>query len=86
MREPSLDQLQQRELALTIPCRYCGADKGAPCVTKGRDGLMHELQNFPAHHARINRAERLQRMQDAEKADVASLIDGYNSMRTTRPL
>jgi hypothetical protein len=86
MRNPSLDQLAQRDLALTIPCRGCKAAIGQPCRVRGRDGEWHELQNFPAHHARINRAERLQRMQDAEKPDVTPLIEGYAAMRPTRPL
>ena len=81
MRNPSFDQLAQRDLALTIPCRYCGAATGAGCVTKGRDGQLHPLENFPAHHARINRAERLQRMQDAEKPDTASIARKLGEMR-----
>lgn len=43
-----------REDALTVPCRYCRAAVGQPCVT--RDG--RELQAFPAHAVRISDAAK----------------------------
>lgn len=64
MREPSFDQLQDQELALTVGCRYCGAGEGETCVTVGRDGRKHPLANFPAHLNRIERAKRLIRLND----------------------
>lgn len=79
----SFEWLQQRDLALTIPCRGCKAAKGQPCRVKGRDGIWHELEHFPAHHARLNRAERLQRMADAPKPDVSKIVEGFSHMRET---
>lgn len=39
--------------ALTVPCRYCGAQPTQPCV---RDG--HPLRAFPAHQGRIKDATK----------------------------
>ncbi|OZC80575.1 hypothetical protein CH274_15505 [Rhodococcus sp. 06-418-5] len=83
MEQRSFEWLEQRDLALTIPCRGCKAPIGQPCRVRGRDGEWHELEHFPAHHARLNRAERLQRMQDAPKPDVTCIVDGYGVMRST---
>lgn len=83
MDQPSFEWLQQRDLALTIPCRGCKAPIGQLCRVKGRDGEWHDLEHFPAHHTRLNRAERLKRMQDAPKPDVTTIVDGYGVMRST---
>ncbi|WP_032376788.1 zinc finger domain-containing protein [Rhodococcoides fascians] len=91
MEQPGFDWLQQRDLALTIPCRYCKAAKGSPCVNKGRDGQMHEMVNLPAHFCRLNRAERLQRMAEADAEAQAhwegraseTITDGFDGMRST---
>lgn len=82
MRNPSLDQLAQRDLALTIACRYCGAKIGEPCIVKDRLGT-HELTNLPAHAQRINRAERVQRMADEPKPDTTPIVDKLADMRST---
>ena len=56
------DFLIERELALTIGCRYCGVKSGEVCVTPNYDGSKHPLEHFPAHPMRVSRARRLQRM------------------------
>ncbi|MFF2026583.1 hypothetical protein ACFVW2_32925 [Streptomyces sp. NPDC058171] len=63
MRNPSLDQLADREFALTVSCRDCGAKVGESCTRTDFDGTKHPLENFPAHHKRIVRAARVERMQ-----------------------
>ncbi|WP_438941778.1 zinc finger domain-containing protein [Mycobacterium intracellulare] len=45
-----------RTEALTVPCRYCHADAGQPCITKDRE--PRELRAFPAHCCRINDAQK----------------------------
>lgn len=62
MRNPSLDQLAERELALTVGCRYCGAKAGQGCITTDYSGRTHPLENLPAHPKRTKRAIRQQRM------------------------
>ncbi|OZF05228.1 hypothetical protein CH302_00980 [Rhodococcus sp. 15-2388-1-1a] len=74
MRNPDFDQLTEKQLAETIPCRGCGAPKGEPCFTVGRDGQRHPLTNFPAHLTRTKRAQRLQRM--AEEENLTMTDDG----------
>lgn len=44
--------------ALTVPCRFCGAQPGEPCV---RD--EHPLRAFPAHVGRINDATKAKEQQ-----------------------
>lgn len=61
MRNPDLQQLEDRELALTVSCRYCQAPTGKLCTTTDNSGT-HELINFPAHLGRITRAQRIQRL------------------------
>ncbi|KJF21941.1 hypothetical protein C7T36_18345 [Rhodococcus sp. AD45-ID] len=61
MRSPDLQQLEDRELALIVSCRYCQAPSGQPCTTTDNTGT-HELTNFPAHLGRITRAQRIQRL------------------------
>lgn len=81
MEQRSFEWLQQRDLALTIPCRGCKAPTGQPCQMRGRDGQMHELEHFPAHHARLNRAERLQRMADAPRPDTTKIVEAFGHLR-----
>ena len=57
------DFLVERDLALTIGCRYCGAKAGNVCTTPDYSGQRHPLEHFPAHPMRTARAKRLQRMQ-----------------------
>ena len=45
-----------REDALAVPCRYCHAQPGQPCVSQ--DGEARELQAFPAHICRVNDATK----------------------------
>ncbi len=44
-----------REDAMSVPCLYCAAPAGRPCVAK-TDGKP--LQAFPAHTSRITEARR----------------------------
>ncbi|KXF56164.1 hypothetical protein AXA44_02720 [Rhodococcus sp. SC4] len=62
------DFIVDRDLALTIGCRYCGSKSGEPCTTPAYNGDRHPLEHFPAHPMRVNRAKRLQRMQAEESA------------------
>ncbi|OZD65131.1 hypothetical protein CH263_13385 [Rhodococcus sp. 06-1059B-a] len=66
MRNPDFEQLTEKDLAETIPCRDCGAPKGQPCQRVDYDGTRHELLNLPAHPKRTKRAQRLQRMASEE--------------------
>lgn len=66
MRNPDFEQLAEKDLAETIPCRDCGAPKGQPCQRVDYDGTRHELTNMPAHIRRTKRAQRLQRMASEE--------------------
>ena len=43
----------EQRLALTVPCRYCGAAQGALCITDA--GAV--LTRFPAHPRRTNDAK-----------------------------
>ncbi|WP_141214768.1 MULTISPECIES: zinc finger domain-containing protein [unclassified Rhodococcus (in: high G+C Gram-positive bacteria)] len=69
MRNPSFDQMQTRQLALTVACRYCHAPAGEPCTVPGRTPAepRRPLENFPAHHCRTNHATRLRRLQQADQ-------------------
>lgn len=64
MRQFSFDQLQTRQLALTVGCRYCHAPAGERCTVPGRLRTDPKplLENFPAHHCRIERAQRQRRL------------------------
>lgn len=57
MRNPSLDQLADRDTAAAVYCPWCMAAPGAPCTTTDRTGT-HPLENFPAHPARMCLAAR----------------------------
>jgi hypothetical protein len=46
----NLEQLQDREQSLTVPCSFCLAQPGEPCVRKGTDEV---LTNLPAHISRL---------------------------------
>jgi hypothetical protein len=69
MRNPSFDQMQTRQLALTVACRYCHAPAGERCVVPNRrpNAPTQYLENFPAHHCRTNHATRLRRLQQADQ-------------------
>lgn len=49
----NLDQVSDRDRALTVACPYCLAQPGEPCVRKGTDEL---LVGPPAHTCRIDAA------------------------------
>lgn len=59
------DFLVERDLALTIGCRYCGVKAGELCIAPAYNGDRHPLEHFPAHATRTARAKRLERMQAA---------------------
>lgn len=71
MREWSFDQMQTRQLALTVACRYCKAAIGELCTTPGRTPSepRHTLENFPAHHCRIARANRQRRLNNETESE-----------------
>lgn len=68
------DFLEDRDLALTIGCRYCGAKVGELCTAPAYSGERHPLEHFPAHQTRTARAKRLQRMRQLD--DVAQALPG----------
>ncbi len=53
----TFDELQTRELALTVICPTCRAAGGDPCTTTDLVGVKHELAHFPAHLPRIKAAK-----------------------------
>lgn len=65
----NFDELITRDESLAVICTHCGARAGEVCTTKDRYGNSHPLQNFPAHPARNQRAERQKRLRqlDAER-------------------
>lgn len=77
MRNPSLDQLEEQNLALTVPCPYCGSAPQDPCTTKLIDGTVRVIENMPAHTVRTKRAERAQRLAaaDAERWEQIPVAD-----------
>ena len=81
------DFLIERDLALTIGCRYCGVMPGELCVTTDNKGAKHELVRFPAHPMRVARAKRLIRMRaaDADRLDRKAALEapeGYQAAKT----
>ena len=53
----TFDELQTRELALTVICPTCHAATGDPCTRTDAAGHKHELAHFPAHPPRIKAAK-----------------------------
>jgi hypothetical protein len=53
---PNWTGTRARADALRVPCRYCGAQIGEPCVTKDLD--PRPLEAFPAHVVRTNDAQK----------------------------
>lgn len=41
--------------ALSVPCRYCNAREGQPCVSKATG---KPIDAFPAHTCRINDSQK----------------------------
>lgn len=50
------DGMRVRADAQKVPCRYCQAQPGQPCVTK--DDNPRILKAFPAHTMRITDAQK----------------------------
>ncbi|GGG04339.1 hypothetical protein GCM10007304_18060 [Rhodococcoides trifolii] len=62
-RTPSLDQLTDRGFAETVACQSCKASAGETCTRADpHTGERVPVTNFPAHHSRLKRAERIQRL------------------------
>lgn len=53
---------KQYELAMTVPCTYCGAQINEPCRNKAfkEDTQLFQLTKFPAHLPRIKAATILE--------------------------
>lgn len=66
----NFEDLINHEFALTVSCQECKSTIGEDCTRVDIKGQRHALQNFPAHHSRLKRAERIKRLQefDAERA------------------
>lgn len=66
----NFEDLINHEFALTVSCQECKSAIGEDCTRVDIKGQRHALQNFPAHHSRLKRAERIKRLQkfDAERA------------------
>lgn len=66
----NFEDLINHEFALTVSCQECKSPIGEDCTRVDIKGQRHALQNFPAHHSRLKRAERIKRLQefDAERA------------------
>lgn len=62
----NFDDLINRDESLAVICTYYGAKAGEVCTTKDRYGKSHPLQNFPAHPARNQRAERQKRLRQLD--------------------
>ncbi len=61
MRNLTMDQLIDRAKAQTVACQHCGAKVGEPCVrTDYRTSERTPVENFPAHHSRLKRADRIE--------------------------
>lgn len=59
MRNLTMDQLIDRAQAQTVACQHCGAKVGETCMrTDFHTGQRTPVENFPAHHSRLKRAER----------------------------
>lgn len=54
MRNPSLDQMQERTQSLAVPCPDCRQPENGACGYRDRAGTWRELEAFPAH---INRTK-----------------------------
>lgn len=53
---PDLEWHAEHDLALTVPCAYCGAPAGQGCTVHERFGRDLALEHFPAHVCRITAA------------------------------
>lgn len=45
---------EDRETAFTVPCTYCNAQPGQPCINKA---TKQPIQNFVAHIPRLKAAK-----------------------------
>lgn len=57
MRNPSMDQMQERTQALTVECPDCFAGVDTRCGYRDFRGDWHLVENFPAHLKRIRAAK-----------------------------
>ncbi|MDV8066407.1 hypothetical protein R4P64_07815 [Rhodococcus sp. IEGM 1366] len=74
----NFEDLMNHESALTVSCQECKSAIGESCTRIDIKGQRWPLVNFPAHHSRLKRTERIKRLQEFDEERSKALGRGHD--------